>query len=382
MRNNIFFIDPQSMGNLAEYDYSVTQGMNCNIIYLCSKYYDYDINKKLTYLPIFSYNHKKNLLLKISSYLFSLICIAYYIIKHKPALIHIQWFKIPIVDYIFWKTLKKVYKVPIVHTAHNVLPHNTGNKYKIIYGKIYCNLTNKIIVHSSNTKEELIKLFSLPQDKIIVIRHGLLRMKYNGEKYEEISLYSPYNEIIKGKIVFTSLGEQSWYKGSDIIINAWKSTPELRQSDKCCLIIVGKFDGINYTELKNIKNVIVKNERISNEEYMYWLIHTDTYLLPYRKISQSGALLTVLAAHIPVIVTNEGGISEPLSIANVGWNIHTCNVENLRKILLEIVNNPNKAKNVKTDIKSWNKIEKFYDWQHISHDTENLYYQTIQENSI
>ena len=48
MKKKIFYIDPQSMNNLSEYDYSVTKEIDCEIIYLCSKYYDYKI--KLIYL--------------------------------------------------------------------------------------------------------------------------------------------------------------------------------------------------------------------------------------------------------------------------------------------------------------------------------------------
>ena len=53
MSNKIFYIDPQSMHNLAEYDYSVTKNMDCEIIYICSKYYDYDIKTKLSYIYAF-----------------------------------------------------------------------------------------------------------------------------------------------------------------------------------------------------------------------------------------------------------------------------------------------------------------------------------------
>ena len=50
MKKKIFYIDPQSMNNLSEYDYSVTKEIDCEIIYLCSKYYDYKINPKLKYI--------------------------------------------------------------------------------------------------------------------------------------------------------------------------------------------------------------------------------------------------------------------------------------------------------------------------------------------
>ena len=174
MKKKIFYIDPQSMNNLSEYDYSVTKEIDCEIIYLCSKYYDYKINPKLKYIYVFKYNYIKNVFRKSLSYVISLIYIAILIIKYKPVLVHIQWFKIPKLDYLFWKVVKKIFRIQIIHTAHNVLPHNTGNTYHDIYRKIYKNLSDKIIVHSANTQEELCGLFHIEQEKVAIIKHGLL----------------------------------------------------------------------------------------------------------------------------------------------------------------------------------------------------------------
>lgn len=373
MKKKIFYIDPQSMNNLSEYDYSVTKEIDCEIIYLCSKYYDYKINPKLKYIYVFKYNYIKNVFQKSLSYVISLIYIAILIIKYKPVLVHIQWFKIPKLDYLFWKVVKKIFRIKIIHTAHNVLPHNTGNTYHDIYRKIYKNLSDKIIVHSTNTQEELCGLFHIEKEKVAIIRHGLLKMKYNEFEYKNQFRNSPLYEIIQNKIVFTSLGEQSYYKGSDLIIKTWLKTPQLNQSDKCVLVMAGKFDKIDYKKIENHKNVFIKNQRISNEEYMFWLKHTDAYLLPYRTISQSGALLTALSEHLPVITTNVGGISEPISIANIGWNIGDAKIENLQKTLLYILHSPEEILNIKKDDEGWKKIEKFYDWRKISKETELLY---------
>lgn len=373
MKKKIFYIDPQSMNNLSEYDYSVTKEIDCEIIYLCSKYYDYKINPKLKYIYVFKYNYIKNVFRKSLSYVISLIYIAILIIKYKPVLVHIQWFKIPKLDYLFWKVVKKIFRIKIIHTAHNVLPHNTGNTYHDIYRKIYKNLSDKIIVHSTNTQEELCGLFHIEKEKVTIIRHGLLKMQYNEFEYKNQFRNSPLYEIIQDKIVFTSLGEQSYYKGSDLIIKTWLKTPQLNQSDKCVLVMAGKFDKIDYKKIENHKNVFIKNQRISNEEYMFWLKHTDAYLLPYRTISQSGALLTALSEHIPVITTNVGGISEPISIANIGWNIGDAKIENLQKTLLNILHSPEEILNIKKDDEGWKKIEKFYDWRKISKETELLY---------
>lgn len=83
-------------------------------------------------------------------------------------------------------------------------------------------------------------------------------MKYNEIEYKNQFRNSPLHEIIQNKIVFTSLGEQSYYKGSDLIIEAWFKSPQLNQSDKCVLILAGKFDKIDYKKIENYKNVYIK----------------------------------------------------------------------------------------------------------------------------
>ena len=66
-------------------------------------------------------------------------------------------------------------------------------------------------------------------------------------------------------------------------------------------------------------------------------------------------------------------ISEPISIANIGWNIGDAKIENLQKTLLNILHSPEEILNIKKDDEGWKKIEKFYDWRKISKETELLY---------
>lgn len=83
-------------------------------------------------------------------------------------------------------------------------------------------------------------------------------MKYNEEKYKKQFKNSALLEKLENKIVFTSLGEQSYYKGSDLIIEAWLRSSTLNQSDKCVLVMAGKFKNIDYKEVEKYKNVFIK----------------------------------------------------------------------------------------------------------------------------
>lgn len=176
MNRTIIYINPQSMRNLSIYDYGVMSEYKYNIIYICSKYYDYKkLNDNIIQLKLFKYNKISNPILKLLSYILSLINIFRVVLSEKPDVIHIQWFRVPVIDYFFYSLLKATTRARIVYTAHNVLPHNSGKKYFKIFKRAY-NIFDKIIVHTQRTKEEICSTFNIPQNKINIIRHGLLEM--------------------------------------------------------------------------------------------------------------------------------------------------------------------------------------------------------------
>lgn len=367
-----FYIDPQSYGNLAMYDYDLLEDIHQNILYLHSNLYDYKSIKGWGEISIFSYNKIHNTLLKVVSYAFSYMRIFLLILIFRPNNIHIQWFKIPQADYVLYSLIKKFLKVRLIHTAHNILPHDTGDKYKNIYHKLY-HLCDEIIVHTPITKNEIEKLFQVKSEKIHVIPHGLLMINVNQELYSKQLPGLQKRYQLNDKIVFASLGEQSPYKGIDVLAKVWLETPSLRGNSQLRLLIIGKQKNIDLSALKACKNVIIDNRRIPDEEFLYLLRNTDLFLFPYRKISQSGALLTALTEHVPILVNNVGGLAEPLQIAPIGWSMNSLSEENLRNSLMNILKDTKKLTKIKNDKKSWKKIEEYYSWKRIGEKTLKLY---------
>lgn len=371
-RIKIFYVDPQSYRNLAIYDYCLLQPIHDRILYIHSKYYDYKSLKDWNDKGIFSYNKKKNNIAKLASYIWSYAILLLLTIKHSPKVIHIQWFKVPVIDYLFVRIFRRVFHVKVVFTSHNILPLNTGHKYYNIYKKIY-NVVNHVIVHNDFSKKRLITEFQLPEDKVSVIRHGILKLDIDKDSYkQQLPLFEKKYQL-QDKIIFTSLGEQSKYKGIDVLAKVWLTTPKLNNNSNIKLLVIGKIKGINLDDLKKMPNVMVDNRMISNEEFYYLLKHTDVYLLPYREISQSGALLTALSVHTPVLVNNVGGLTEPLKVAKVGWSIPTLSEQNLRTSLIKLSRSYDEIQQVKKDNKAWEKIDNFYKWDSMSTDTWNVY---------
>lgn len=370
--SDIVFIDPQSYNNLSLYDKGVLselpQGM---ATFIGSTLWNCEPLDNAEMKLWFRYNSCKNPVSKLLSYLMTLLKIARLVKKQKPKIVHIQWTRVMALDKIFAKYLQSK-GIKVVHTAHNILPHNSGDKYKTQFGEYY-RLVDHIVVHSEMTKKEMIELFDLPSEKISVIPHGIIDIEADytkmASRVEE--LRNQYG--LKGKLIFASIGAQSQYKGVDTIIDVWTSNPKFANNPHCHLMLIGKNEGVDVSRLHGLSNVTIVDERLSNLDFISFLKLSDVVLLPYRKISQSGVLFSALANDVPVIVSEVGGLTEPLKIANVGWNIGEPTKDNLEREMSQLLDNPDEIEKVKSNKQEFQKIQNFYNWPRISEMTFRLY---------
>lgn len=371
----VIYIDPMSYNNLAIYDSCLLSNVNANIYFVGNELYDSKQIKSIEFYPFFNYSKKKGLN-KVISYISSLIKIIGLVKSKNPNIIHIQWIRFWYADYILLRYLIKK-KIKVVYTAHNILPHRR-QRFDFIKYKKYYKLVDSIIVHTENSKEILISNFKIEEYKINVIPHGILDLStsINRDKVEILKNEIRHRYNLNKKIVFSSLGAQDLYKGTDFIFNVWNEA--FSSNNNVFLFACGKLSDeiaevAESTKISNFNNTYTKFNRIENELFLAILQLSDVVLLPYRKISQSGVLLSAINEQIPFIVSNAGGLSDALSIGNVGWNIGYANRESLLTTLKYIINNSEEIKNKKENITAWSKIHKYYSWEVIGQKTTDLY---------
>mgnify|MGYP003299613264 CR=1 FL=1 len=363
----LFYIDPQSYNNLADYDRYLLTNIDTEKYFFCSEKFNFEISGNTKIDKCFFYNSLSGFK-KVISYVKSVIYILKNVKKHKPDIIHFQWLKIPQFDYFILRKIKKVSKkTKIILTAHNILPHNTGNKYKKNYGQIY-SFIDGVIVHGNNTKDNLLQMFPINKDKVVVIPHGFLpRVK------KEIPA-----KVNDDFITFSIIGSLSKYKGVDLLVEAWCSSEYLLESKNCKLIIAGagKMDCLE--KIPSDKNIELINRFLSDEELDIVINQTDISILPYRVISQSGVLLTMLAERKPVIVSNVGDIVQPFEIAKCGWILDNIEVDIIKNLLESIIKDKSEYTKIKKDTKMWEDIGKFYSWDDIGKKTKTFYTKVIE----
>lgn len=370
----VYYIDPQSYNNPSLYDYSLLTNIerqHIDITYYYSDLY------QLPQLPadknccIFHYSHK-NGLKKSISYIKSIYHLLLDVLSQKPNLVHIQWIKLWEIDYIFLWFLKRM-GIKTIFTAHNLLPHVTKKGDATKY-KLYYRLVDTIIVHNQRTKEEMIEQMGIDTSKIHVIFHGVSDTNFKESQIEQRAAeLREQIGIQREQLVFSCLGIQKTYKGTDLVIDLWANDARFANNPNCILLIVGKNCGVDYSKLANIKNVYIEDAMISDLDFQAYLQLSSVVLLPYLKISQSGILFSAIQRNTPVLVGEVGGLSEPLRFGKIGWNMGIVNKEHLHDAMSYLLDHPEEISKIKSDTKEFQKVCKQYDWETIGKNTSDLY---------
>lgn len=240
------------------------------------------------------WQHSDNLVKRLVKVAEGLLNYAFTCVKvacAKPDVLHLQW--LPFMEVVGWETpilrcLKQLSpKTRLVLTIHNIYPHNMSDEPKKVYNERFqeaCSLFAAIIVHTKISKADVIKEFGLNADKVHVCCHGVFEPK-------GITISSECRK--DGKLHILQFGGQSYYKGTDLLVDAVCNLDEERKK-RIETRIVG---GISHSFLDELKakdtdSIITWKAYFLSDEELYQEINAaDLIVLPYRAISQSGVLL-------------------------------------------------------------------------------------------
>lgn len=209
----------------------------------------------------------------------------------KPDVLHLQW--LPFMEVVGWeipnlKFIKRISpKTRLVLTIHNIYPHNMSDERKKAYNARFrkaSSLFDALIVHTKISKEDVIREFGFRAEKVHVCCHGVFEPK-------GVTISSEYRK--DGKLHILQFGGQSFYKGTDLLVDAVCGLDDERKK-RIETHIVGGVSQSFFDELKkkDVDSVITWKAYFLSDEELYQEINaTDLIVLPYRAISQSGVLL-------------------------------------------------------------------------------------------
>jgi glycogen synthase len=281
------------------------------------------------------------------------------------------------------RALKHAYSTPLVSTIHateygrNAGIHNDVQKYIAGVEWWLTYESWKVIVNSEYMKNEVQKVFHLPDDKLYVIPNGVDLDKFRGMERDH-----GFRRNFAGddeKIVFF-VGRLVNEKGVQVLIDAIPKVLTYFHNVK--FVIAGKGPSLDYLRSK------VSAMNISDKVYFTGYIH-DTDLLKLYKCADVAVFpslyepfgivaLEGIVANVPIVVSDTGGLGEIVEHGVDGMKSYKGNAESLADSILEILHNPDRAEEMKR--RAMEKVHRHYNWKLISDRTVEVYREIIEES--
>ena len=298
----------------------------------------------------FNLSQKTRQILRAIEYPFDLLRLYRYIKKEDIKVVHFNWSRIPIIDYVFMQFLKKQ-QVETIYTAHNFLPHDSGKKFLPHFRRLY-QQSDKVITLTNFIKNEIVEHCHIDSQKIKVIPHT----NYSSiVKICESKVALKKHQPQKAGIEFLFWGAILPYKGLDDLLKAF-AIVQKRYPD-CKLKVYGKLS-IPFSEIEKIimeyqidtKQIEFKFNFFPMCEAINYLNSADVVVLPYKRSSQSGVIPLLSTLGVPVIATKVGGIPEMIIESQNGFLVSPENPEALAQKMIEIIENPGELANIRKTI--------------------------------
>ncbi len=245
-----------------------------------------------------------------------------------PDIVHIQWSRLPQFDRWLMARMRRL-GIPVVHTVHDVEPlfahvreADLANVYR---------MADRLVVHADANKAALLKRYpQLYGEHVRVIRHIAPQWLIPPDADRAAArrcLGIPFEMP-----VFLFFGSVRPYKGLDVLIDAYAQARRVcpglwlliagAQDRSCCMPCPGD-------------QIVLRSEYIPSDQLWMYYLAADVAVLPYRRVTQSGALITAMNFGLPVIVSDVGALPE--TVDGNGWVVPPGDTTALAQALVESV---------------------------------------------
>lgn len=247
--------------------------------------------------------------------------------------------------------LFKIFGFKIVATIHDVesLDKISGWKSLNKYRK-FSKIIDKIVVHNSYTKSEVIKKSQdFNEDKIHIVQSTDLDFLYN----EDISRSEARKvlgvELPEDSRIILFFGQIKKTKGLDILIKAFAQLKEanvfLVIAGRCWKTDMDKYHSlINSLKIKN--NTIIMEKYIENRDVMKLFKASDVVVLPYIKVYNSSVLLRGMDYGAVNVVSDLSFFTEVIKDGSNGLIFKSGDIKELRSVLSVILNDKKLLKRI------------------------------------
>jgi len=282
------------------------------------------------------------------------------------------------------RELKYEYKLPIVATVHATESGRHGGIFnetsKYIHEQEYW-LTYeawRVIVCSEFMKQEVVRLFNSPADKVDVIFNGVEPEKFEFEWTEaERTAHRAKLALPEEKIVMY-VGRFVREKGIHVLLNA--ASVILAQEPNTKFLIVGggnreRFE--KFVHWAGLQDKVLFTGFMANRSLHQLYRVADVAVFPSLYEPFGIVALEGMAAGAPVVASDAGGLREVVLHGETGTLSYANNPESLAWAVLDVLRNPDRAE--KMSEKARVRLKTDFDWSHLADQTIAVYDQVWRE---
>jgi glycosyltransferase involved in cell wall biosynthesis len=227
----------------------------------------------------------------------------------KYDVVHLEWIPLEDRQTKFMRVLRSACdraKVPLILTAHNVVPHDTPTVSREVIRR-NLELAHLLIAHTEHVAQELRDGLGV-RTGIVFVPHGVsftdLELPPRDRAAAQLGLV--------GDPVVLFAGIVRPYKGIDLLTEAW---PTVRAAFPDAVLVVagralGDEAGDQLRRLAALAGVLVADGYVPMKVMLNYHVVSDVVVFPYRSISQSGALMSAVGLGRPAVVTPIPGLVE------------------------------------------------------------------------
>ena len=227
----------------------------------------------------------------------------------------------------------------LVLTVHDLMPHDTAERYKALFTTLYQGM-DALICHSEHVRTRLTSEFGVAAEKVAVIPHGPFFFDAPNTGGEGIDARLG---IPEGSPVVLWQGIIFPYKGLDVLLDAWQLVEQRHSA--AWLVVVGTGDPQRLADVREqvqrlgLRRVALDLRFASTEELVASYHRADVVVYPYRAITTSGALATGLALGKAIVASDLPVLRELLTNGENALLVTPASTEALATALLTLVTN-------------------------------------------
>lgn len=273
---------------------------------------------------------------------------------------------------------KMLYQVPLVVTCHSLEPLRPWKEDQLGRGyhlsswieKTAIENADKIIAVSNTMKEDILRFFNVPEERIAVIHNGIDLDKWR---------FTPISDELKNRygikddyILF--VGRPTPQKGMEYLVSAADSL-----DIQVVMAAVGA-DTKDYEDrmrerVKEKKNIVWIHELLKEEEYIQLYSSAKVFVCPSIYEPFGIINLEAMACRRPVVASAVGGITEVVIPEETGILVEPANPEQLAAGINRLLRDEKLAKEFGE--KGRERAEKHFSWASIAQKVKKLYEITI-----